>query len=163
MIVRSVPNSREQTEHRFDTIGSATSVLAVPGVIFALHEGPVQGWTEPATVIGLVGGTLAAVAFAVWELRQMAPLLDVRLFGERGLASGSVALLAVFGVRATIFVVNSCTPGLGPKKINDGTLSASGTFTATITEPTAPLVENRQPLDSAKASATSGPPTFATS
>lgn len=104
MIVRSVPNSREQTEHRFDTIGSATSVLAVPGVIFALHEGPVQGWTEPATVIGLVGGTLAAVAFAVWELRQMAPLLDVRLFGERGLASGSVALLAVFGVRATIFV-----------------------------------------------------------
>jgi len=155
MIVRSVPNSREHTEHRFDTIGSATSVLAVPGLIFALHEGPVPGWTEPATVIGLVGGTLAAVAFAVWEFRQMAPLIDVRLFGERGLTSGSVALLAVFGVRATIFVVNSCTPGLGPQKINDGTPSASGTFTTTITDPTAPLVENRQPLDSAQASATS--------
>lgn len=105
MIVRSVPNSREHTEHRFDTIGSATSVLAVVGLIFALHEGPVHGWTEPATVIGLGGGILAAVAFVVWELRQTAPLLDVRLFGERGLASGSVALLAVFGVQAGIFVV----------------------------------------------------------
>lgn len=105
MIVRSVPNSREHAEHRFDTIGSATSVLAVLGLILALHEGPVHGWTEPATLVGLVGGVLAAVAFVVWELRQVAPLLDVRLFGERGLASGSVSLLAVFGVQAGIFVV----------------------------------------------------------
>jgi EmrB/QacA subfamily drug resistance transporter len=105
MIGRSVPNSREHTEHRFDTIGSATSVLAVLGLIYVLHEGPVHGWTEPATVIGLIGGILAALAFVVWELRQVAPLLDVRLFGERGLASGSVSLLAVFGVQAGIFVV----------------------------------------------------------
>lgn len=105
MIVRSVPNSREHTEHGFDTVGSATSVLAVLGLIFALHEGPVHGWTEPATMIGLIGGIIAAVAFVAWELRQMAPLLDVRLFGERSLASGSVALLVVFGVQAGIFVV----------------------------------------------------------
>jgi MFS family permease len=105
MIVGSVPNSREHTEHRFDTVGSATSVLAVLGLIFALHEGPVHGWTEPATLGGLVGGVLAAVAFVVWELRQVAPLLDVRLFGERGLSSGSVSQLAVFGVQAGILVV----------------------------------------------------------
>ncbi|MCR1786000.1 MFS transporter [Nocardioides carbamazepini] len=105
MIVRSVPDSRERTEHRFDTIGSTTSALAVLGLIFALHEGPVHGWTEPATLVGLVGGVLAAVAFVRWELRQAAPLLDVRLFGQRGLASGSVSLLAVFGVQAGIFVV----------------------------------------------------------
>jgi EmrB/QacA subfamily drug resistance transporter len=105
MIVRSVPNSREHAVHRFDMIGSVASVLAVLGLIFALHEGPVHGWVEPATLVGLVGGGLAAVAFVVWELRQVAPLLDVRLFGERGLASGSVSLLAVFGVQAGIFVV----------------------------------------------------------
>ncbi|TQL66853.1 EmrB/QacA subfamily drug resistance transporter [Nocardioides albertanoniae] len=105
MIVRSVPNSREDSQHRFDTIGSTTSVLAVLGLIFALHEGPVHGWTEPATMIGLIGGTIAAVAFVAWEVRQMAPLLDVRLFRERSLASGSVALLVVFGVQAGIFVV----------------------------------------------------------
>jgi MFS family permease len=41
----------------------------------------------------------------VWELRQQAPLLDVRLFRKRGLASGSVSLLAVFGVPTGVFVV----------------------------------------------------------
>jgi Na+/melibiose symporter-like transporter len=41
-----------------------------------------------------------------WELRRRdAALLDVRLFGERSLASGSITLLAVFGVQAGIFVV----------------------------------------------------------
>ncbi len=105
MIGRSVPNSREQAVHRFDSVGSATSVIAVLGLIFALHEGPVNGWTEPATLLALTGGVVAAVCFVAWELRQPGPLLDVRLFGERGLASGSVTLLAVFGVQAGIFVV----------------------------------------------------------
>ncbi|WP_436699361.1 MFS transporter [Nocardioides sp. BYT-33-1] len=105
MTVRSVPNSHEHTGQRFDTIGSVTSILAVLGLIFALHEGPVHGWAEPATLVGLVGGMLAAVAFVAWEQRQSMPLLDVRLFGERHLASGSLSLLVVFGVQAGIFVV----------------------------------------------------------
>ncbi|WP_159945629.1 MULTISPECIES: MFS transporter [unclassified Nocardiopsis] len=105
MIARSVPNSREHTGHRFDTVGSVTSVVAVFSLIFALHEGPVHGWTEPATLIGLVTGLLAAIGFVAWELRRPAPLLDVRLFRTRGLSSGSLALLAVFGVQAGIFVV----------------------------------------------------------
>ncbi|MFG2041587.1 MFS transporter [Dactylosporangium sp. NPDC048998] len=103
--VRSVPNSREQSDHRFDAIGSLTSAVAVLGLIFVLHEGPERGWTAPVTLLSLVIGAVAAVGFVAWELRQKAPLLDVRLFRERGLASGSVSLLAVFGVQAGIFVV----------------------------------------------------------
>jgi hypothetical protein len=57
------------------------------------------------TLLCLLVGAVAAVGFVAWELRQEAPLLDVRLFRERGLASGSVSLLAVFGVQAGIFVV----------------------------------------------------------
>lgn len=105
MIVRSVPDSREHAEHRFDAVGSATSVIAALALIFVLHEGPVHGWTEPVTLLALVCGLLAATGFIAWELRQPAPLLDVRLFRERGLASGSLSLLAVFGVQAGIFVV----------------------------------------------------------
>lgn len=105
MALRSVPNSREDSEHGFDFIGSLTSVVAVLGLSFVLHEGPVKGWTAPETLLSLLVGVIAAVGFVVWELRQRAPLLDVRLFRERGLASGSVTLLAVFGVQAGIFVV----------------------------------------------------------
>ncbi|SNY66107.1 MFS transporter [Paractinoplanes atraurantiacus] len=105
MVARSVPDSREHTAHRFDTVGSAASAVAVLALIFVLHEGPVNGWTKPSTVIGLGAGLLAAIGFVVGELRQPAPLLDIRLFRRRGLAGGSLVLLVVFGVQAGIFVV----------------------------------------------------------
>lgn len=105
VVVGSVPNSREHPGHRFDLVGSAASVLAVIGLIFALHEGPTNGWSEPGTIAGLALGTVAAITFIGWERRQVAPLLDVRLFRTRGLSGGSITLLAVFGVQAGIFVV----------------------------------------------------------
>ncbi|RDG30022.1 MFS transporter [Streptomyces corynorhini] len=106
MALRSVPDSRETSGHAFDTVGALTSVVAVVGLIFVLQEGPERGWSAPATLLGLVVGALAAVGFVVRELRgREAALLDVRLFGERSPAGGSITLLVVFGVQAGIFVV----------------------------------------------------------
>jgi EmrB/QacA subfamily drug resistance transporter len=105
MALRSVPNSREQSTHRFDVVGSLTSVVAVIGIVFVFHEGPERGWTAVETLISLVAAIVGSVAFVMWEIRQSAPLLDIRLFRDRRLASGSVTLLTVFGVLAGIFVV----------------------------------------------------------
>lgn len=105
LTVRSVPNTREASSHRFDIVGSATSVLAVLGLVYALHEGPVHGWTEPATLAALAVGLAATGAFVAWELHQAAPLLDIRLFRDRRLSTGSLAILTVFGVQAGILVV----------------------------------------------------------
>ncbi|MFD6292504.1 MFS transporter [Streptomyces sp. NPDC060205] len=105
MALRSIPNSREVPRHPFDAVGSLSSVVAVVGLVLFLHEGPQRGWTAPATLLSLLVGVVAAAGFVAWELRGPAPLLDVRLFRERGLASGSVSLLTVFGVQAGIFVV----------------------------------------------------------
>jgi EmrB/QacA subfamily drug resistance transporter len=106
MTLRSVPDSRERARHTFDTVGALTSVVAVTGVVVALQEGPERGWTDPPTLLALAVGVAASVCFVAWELRRgEAALLDVRLFGERSLAGGSVTLLVVFGVQAGIFVV----------------------------------------------------------
>jgi EmrB/QacA subfamily drug resistance transporter len=106
MTLKSVPNSRERSTHSFDTLGALVSTIAVIGLIFVLQEGPERGWTAPITLISLAVGVLAAIAFVAWELhRRDASLLDVRLFRERGLASGSITLLVVFGVQAGIAVV----------------------------------------------------------
>lgn len=103
--LRSVPNSRADARDGFDVFGSLSSMVAVVGLIFVLQEGPERGWTAPVTLLSLVVGVLGVIGFVAWELRRRTPLLDVRLFRERGLASGSVALLVVFGVQAGIFVV----------------------------------------------------------
>lgn len=106
MTLRSVPDSREAARHPFDTAGALTSVVAVFGLVFALQEGPERGWTAPPTLAALAAGVVAAVCFVILEVRRRdAALLDVRLFGRRPLATGSVTLLVVFGVQAGIFVV----------------------------------------------------------
>ncbi|WP_410534717.1 DHA2 family efflux MFS transporter permease subunit [Streptomyces sp. KL2] len=106
MTLKSVPNSRERSTRSFDTVGALVSVIAVTGLIFALQEGPERGWTAPVALISLAVGVAAAITFVAWELRRRdAFLLDVRLFRERGLASGSITLLVVFGVQAGIAVV----------------------------------------------------------
>jgi EmrB/QacA subfamily drug resistance transporter len=105
MAWHSVPNSREVSKRSFDAIGSLASVLGVVGLIFFLHEGPERGWAAPGTITSLVIGVLGTAGFVTWELRHRAPLLDVRLFRERGLATGSVALVAVFAIHAGASVV----------------------------------------------------------
>lgn len=103
--VRSVPNSREHAGHPFDLGGALLSLLAVVGLILVLHEGPERGWAAPLPLGAAAVGVAALAAFVAWELRRPHPMLDVRLFGSRGLSGGSVTLLAVFGVQAGIFVV----------------------------------------------------------
>lgn len=105
MTLQFIPDSREKKDHRFDFIGSILSIFAIVGIVFALHEAPSQNWNEPTTLISLIGGISFLVVFVLWELRQQSPLLDMRLFRERGLTSGSVSLLVIFGVQAGIFVV----------------------------------------------------------
>lgn len=103
--LRSVPDSRESAEHGYDGVGALLSIVAVVGVVLVLHEGPARGWTSSVTVLALAAGVVATAGFVIWERRHPAPLLDVRLFRERGLATGSGSLLGVFGVQAGIFVV----------------------------------------------------------
>lgn len=105
MTLRAVPNSREHSAHRFDMIGALLSLVAIVGLIFFLHEGPNQGWDAPVTLASLAVGTIAGIGFNMWELRHEAPLLDIRLFRQRSLTSGSVSLLTWFGVQTGVFVV----------------------------------------------------------
>ena len=105
MSLSAVGNSREHHEGRFDTVGSILSALAIGGLVLGIHEGPEKGWTELLTMVGLIVGGLALVGFIVWELRQTKPLLEIRLFANRGLAAGSLTLLIVFAVMFGIFLV----------------------------------------------------------
>ncbi len=100
-----VPNSKENSEGGFDTGGSVLSFLAIGGIVLGIHEGPEKGWDDPLTIAGLVVGVVALVAFFFWELRQTSPLLDVRLFKNKALATSTVTLLCIFAVMFAIFLV----------------------------------------------------------
>ena len=105
MTLRAVPNTREHSVHRFDTAGAVLSALAIGGVVLGIHEGPERGWSDIITVTGLVVGVVAGVAFVAYERRHPAPLLDVREFSDRSLASGTFTITAIFTVMFGIFLV----------------------------------------------------------
>lgn len=105
MTVSWIPNSRTVFRHRFDFGGSILSLLAVLGVSFALHEGPVLGWNAAETFIAITFGLTAFAGFIIWESRQAEPLLDMKLFRRRNLTSGSVSLTTWFGVQSGVFIV----------------------------------------------------------
>src|SRR5207248_1234465 len=65
-------------------------------LVLGIIEGPVRGWTDPVTLVGLVGGAVFLTAFVRAELRTEEPMLDPRLFAHRGFASGSVSLFLQF-------------------------------------------------------------------
>ena len=99
-----VPNSHERGEGRFDAAGSILSVLAVGGIVLGIHEGPERGWFDPLTAAGLAIGVVGLLSFVAHELRTAHPLLDVRVFTNRALSSGLLALAVVFGIMFGIFL-----------------------------------------------------------
>ncbi len=106
LTVLYVPNSRESILHRFDVVGSVLSVFAVGGIVLGIQEGPERGWSDPLAMAGLAIGIVALLSFVAWELRLARddghPLLDLRIFRERALSAGSLALfvpfMAMFGI-----------------------------------------------------------------
>lgn len=102
--IRVIPNSREHNAHAFDVRGSISSMFAVGGLVLAVAEGPQRGW-DLLTLSAVVAGVVGTAAFVRWELRHRAPLLDMRVFRDRRLATGSVTLLSLFGILAGVFIV----------------------------------------------------------
>jgi len=73
--------------------------------MYAVSEGPAKGWTAPAIdITGVLGVVLVATLVYV-ELRSKAPMLDLRLLGNRLFRSSSVALvLSMVSFLGTLFL-----------------------------------------------------------
>lgn len=101
----TVPESVDEQRPPLDFWGGITASTAVGAVVVAAIEAPIRGWTDPL-VLGLFGtGIVAAVGFAGVELRVPHPLLDVRLFADRGFGSGSVSVAVQFLVAFGYFLL----------------------------------------------------------
>jgi EmrB/QacA subfamily drug resistance transporter len=104
-IVLVVPSTRATERVAFDPLGSIASAVGTGLLVLGIIEGPERGWADPLTLVGLIGGVLVLVAFVLIELRAAAPLLDPRLFGHAGFATGSASLfLQFFALFAFFFV-----------------------------------------------------------
>lgn len=100
-----VPDSRDPDATRLDPVGALLSIVAISSLVYAIIEGPERGWTSSATMTSSMVAAMAGVMFVRWELRRDDPMLDMRLFVNRGFSAGSVALaILFFAMAGTVFL-----------------------------------------------------------
>ncbi|HEX5041396.1 MAG TPA: MFS transporter [Candidatus Polarisedimenticolaceae bacterium] len=93
-----VPTSREP----IDVAGSVTAALGLGGIVYALIEGPHQGWPPEAVGAGAAGLALLA-AFLLVERRAAHPMLPLRYFRIRAFAGANATTLIVYAVLSGVF------------------------------------------------------------
>jgi EmrB/QacA subfamily drug resistance transporter len=95
-VIAIVPSSKDPNAKPIDVLGTLLSIGALTGLLFGIIEGPSEGWTAPAVVIGFVGGAVMLVAFILWELHTPDPMLDVSFFKNPRFSAASIAVTFVF-------------------------------------------------------------------
>jgi len=88
-----------------DPLGALWAVVALTAVVYGVIEAPQRGWVDVVTLSSLGVGVLGLGGFVIHELRSSAPSLDVRLFRNRGLASGSLLVSLQFFASLGLFVL----------------------------------------------------------
>jgi EmrB/QacA subfamily drug resistance transporter len=90
LALRLLPaGGRSPAAGRLDVTGAVTVTAALMLAVYAIVNGNQAGWTSGQTLGLLVGSLALLVAFLAVELRVQAPLMPLRLFRLRNLASAN--------------------------------------------------------------------------
>jgi EmrB/QacA subfamily drug resistance transporter len=89
-----------------DLPGITLVTAAALGLVWGLVRGNTAGWGSAEVIGTLVGGAVAAGAFAAWERRAAHPMIPARLFRSRAFCAGNAAIFAVnAGLTGVIFLM----------------------------------------------------------
>ncbi|MFJ8200525.1 MFS transporter [Streptomyces sp. NPDC096152] len=104
--VRTLPESRNPRPGPWDLLSVALSLAGVIGVVYAVKDAAAHGPTPVALAAGLLGAA-ALHGFVRRQLTLPVPLLDMRLFRDRGFSGAVLAdLLTVLGMSGLVFFLS---------------------------------------------------------
>lgn len=97
-----VPASRDPEATPLDLKGAFTSLVAITALVFAIIEGPAEGWTSPLVVTAFAIAAISGAAFVWIERTVEHPMLNLDYFRNPRFSGGataiSVAFFSLFGV-----------------------------------------------------------------
>lgn len=93
-----IPKDAPRTERRsFDLLGALAVTAGATLLVYALVQGPEDGWQATPIVVALVLAIVFLLAFALIESRSRDPLMPVQLFGNRSLVAGMAITFIYMG------------------------------------------------------------------
>ncbi len=101
-----VPDSKNPAVERPDPIGVVLSIAGLGLLLWAIIEGPTQGWGSTDVIGAGVGSVMVIGAFIAWESHSRHPMLKLGLFADRRFSTAAAAeCLGLFGLAGALFVV----------------------------------------------------------
>nr|WP_179661619.1 MFS transporter [Nocardioides panzhihuensis] len=101
-----VPHVRDAHPGRLDIVGAFGLAAGLVGVLVGVSKGNDWGWGSPETLGMIVGGVAILLLWGWFELRQDAPLVDLRTSARKPvLLTNIAAVLIGFGMMAQSIVV----------------------------------------------------------
>jgi EmrB/QacA subfamily drug resistance transporter len=92
---------------RFDLAGFLLSGFGLGLLMYGLSEGPNQGWHQPEVLATIAAGVILLAVMVVIELRSPAPMVDLRLLGNRLFRAGNgVMVLASIAFLGTLYAIS---------------------------------------------------------
>ena len=100
-------DSAQAQPGRFDLAGFLLSGLGLGLAMYGVSEGPNLGWRQPLVIATIAAGVLLLAAMVVVELRSAAPMVDLRLLGNRLFrSSNGVIVLASIAFLGTLYAIS---------------------------------------------------------
>lgn len=93
--LRSLEETRNPSVPAIDIPGTVLSVLGVGTLTYGLIEGGARGWTSPLILGSFAAAVILLAAFVAVETRSSAPMLPLRLFGQRLFTVSNTAMVVV--------------------------------------------------------------------
>ncbi len=91
----------KDTEHKiqrsFDLPGALTVTLGTTLLVYALVQGPEDGWNNLLVLMALMLAILFLLLFVFIEIRSRDPLMPMRLFNNRNLVAGMIITFLYMG------------------------------------------------------------------
>ncbi|HEX4755346.1 MAG TPA: MFS transporter [Candidatus Dormibacteraeota bacterium] len=94
--VKHVPETRDESAAaKIDLAGAVTISLGLAGLVYALIDGPGNGWSAPTLVAGVAGAGLL-VLFPFVELRGHTPMIPLGIFRSRQFSGANLTTFVVY-------------------------------------------------------------------
>jgi EmrB/QacA subfamily drug resistance transporter len=139
--LRAAPESRDESaSHRIDLAGLAALTIGLAAIVLVLIEGHDWGWSSARSLVTLVVGVGALIAFVVIEPRVRQPIVEFDLFRNRPYLGASAAAFCLVGAWwAVIFYMPQYLQGpLGYGPALSGVLTLPITAPMVVISPVAP-------------------------
>ncbi|MFJ4817064.1 MFS transporter [Streptomyces sp. NPDC088801] len=104
--IKLLPESRTANPGPWDLVSVVLSLIGMIGVVYAIKEAATHGFAWTTLAAGLLGAA-ALYGFVRRQFRLPTPLLDMRLFSNRGFSGAVLAdLLTILGLSGLVFFLS---------------------------------------------------------